>query len=373
MTEDKISQKKIRFATLFPGSENVHLAKDVGMIPYILGKYYNYESKLVCYKNGDYPYLNAELKGLNIDFIKRDINSDFDDGTIYLIKNSRNIDVLHLFHLSESSLKWMYFYKKLNPNGRVYLKLDANTNIINSPLNEGVFEFLKRHCSLISVETKYLYQYLNKNWPVNIEYIPNGFYNFCDQEPILYNDKENIICTSGNIGFPVKANEILLKAFELASPYLTGWKLKMIGPIKEEFKQYIIRLFLNNPRLQDQIIFTGQITNKCELFKEYKKAKIFCLTSKIEGFPLVFPEAARNGCFIVSSNLPAAWDITDNKKYGDIFEIEDIKQLALLLINNCKAEERLKSVCKDIQTFAYENFYWVNICKKINYSLTEDR
>jgi L-malate glycosyltransferase len=56
---------------LFPECRNVHLIKDVGMIPYILYKYYGYDSKIVCYNNETYSSLNKEVKGLKLNFIEK--------------------------------------------------------------------------------------------------------------------------------------------------------------------------------------------------------------------------------------------------------------------------------------------------------------
>ncbi|MDK2798758.1 MAG: hypothetical protein PWP27_510 [Clostridiales bacterium] len=358
-------ESKIRFLTLFPETGNVHLTKDVGMIAYIMHKYFNYDSKIVCYKNDDYPYLDKEVKGLKIEFLNKYTGDAQKDGYIYLKNNALNIDVLHLFHLNNRSLLWIDLYKKLNPMGKVYLKLDANISIMNLILNDDVVKILKQ-CDLISIETKYLYDYLNSKWPIRIEYIPNGFYDYKERKYVEYKEKDNTICTVGRIGLYIKATEILLEAFKLASPSIPNWKLKAIGPIADNFKAYIKKFFAENPALKEKIIFTGEITDKIKLEAEYRKAKIFCLTSRNEGFPLVFPEAAANGCYIISSNLLAAWDITDNKKYGDIFEIDNVQQLSESFVNNCRDDVKLQTVCNNIQDFSYSHFYWPDICNNIN-------
>ena len=57
----------MKFVTLFPEMENVHLIKSCGMIPYVLHKYHGYDSKIVGYNNhGNYDYINTEVKGLKI-------------------------------------------------------------------------------------------------------------------------------------------------------------------------------------------------------------------------------------------------------------------------------------------------------------------
>ena len=49
--------KKKKFLTIFPLTENVHLTKDVVMIPYVLYKEFGYESTIATYKNNNTNYI----------------------------------------------------------------------------------------------------------------------------------------------------------------------------------------------------------------------------------------------------------------------------------------------------------------------------
>ncbi|MDT8717980.1 glycosyltransferase [Clostridium sp. 19966] len=352
------------FVTLFPETENVHLTKDVGMIPFLMHKYFNYNSKIVCYKNGSYPYLNKEVLGLNLDFLENTDN-DLIDGNNYIKKNAKNIAVLHIFHFLQRSLVWIQTYKSLNPRGKIYLKLDANINILNYNLTPQQIEILQL-CDLITVETKYLYEYLNNHWKIKVEYLPNGFYDISNHQEANYYEKENIICTAGRIGFYLKSHEILLEAFKFAASFIPDWKLKLIGTIDESFKSYLLKFFSENPSLKDRVILTGFIGDKKVLDEEYRKAKIYCQTSKLESFGISMIEAQKNGCFILTSDVISALDITDNNKYGEIFPIGSANTLAMLLIKYCTNEYLLENNCLPAQQFAYDNFYWPKICSKIN-------
>ena len=46
----------------------------------------------------------------------------------WLKSNAKRIDVLHLFHIRERTKKHVELYKKVNPSGRAYLKLDGIIN-----------------------------------------------------------------------------------------------------------------------------------------------------------------------------------------------------------------------------------------------------
>ncbi|GMB00333.1 glycosyltransferase [Pelosinus sp. IPA-1] len=368
------TSSKPTFVTIFPETENVHLTKDVGMIPFIMQKYYGYDSTIVCYKNGEYPYLDREVKGLNIDYLNYISGSENDDVCKYLEEHSAEIDILHLFHLSVRTLKWINTYNSNNPQGKIYLKLDADIKITNLTIdgNPRIMDILKK-CDLISVETLPLYYFLKEYWPIKVEYIPNGYYDFSYDKQVRFEKKDNIICTVGRIGLPVKATEILMEAFRLAEPRISNWKLRIVGPVLSEFDAYIDNYFEKYPHLSEKVIFTGEIVDKHKLEREYDRAKVFCLTSRIESFALVLVEAARRGCFLITSNIISANDITSNGKYGDIFEVDNIGQLKELIIQNCNSQKKLNNNCNAVEKFIKNNFNWVDICGNINQLLTGKR
>jgi glycosyltransferase involved in cell wall biosynthesis len=357
----------MRFVTLFLDTKNIHLTKDVGMIPYMLHKKFGYNSSIACYKNEDYSYLSTEVKGLNIDFIKRYTNISMIDGIIYLLKNASKIDVLHLFHFRNLTFIWIILYKFLNSKGIVYLKLDASRDIKAQKLKGKniIAKIALNKCKLVSVEAKELYDYLNQHWDKKVEFIPNGFDDKNGVKLITPQEKENYIITVGRIGTKQKNNEVLMEAFSKIHDEIPSWKVKLIGPVEKEFKSYIDIYFNKYPALKDKVIFTDAIYDKEQLNNEYRKAKVFCLTSRWEGFPLVFLEAIKNGCYIISSDVAAAHDVTDDGKYGDIFKVEDTDKLSNLLLKNCMESEKMNIMYSQIQEFAYKNYTWQSICDKI--------
>ncbi|WP_263560873.1 glycosyltransferase [Paenibacillus polymyxa] len=362
---DFVAESKPRLVALWPECLNVFLTKDLGMIPFILHKYHNYDSAIACYGIEDFPYIETEVKGLKIDSVEN--NGDIlTDGNNYLTKKAKEIDILFLMGIYPFTLSWMEKYKSVNPKGKIYLKLDANIYWMNSiDLTENLFETLKKS-DVISVESRRLYHYLNKKWPLKIEYIPNGFYNFHSSPSVDFSEKENVILTVGRIGTHQKANETMLEAFKLAASEIPDWKLKLVGNVEEQFIEYVHGFFTENPELRDRVELVGSIENRKVIENEYRQAKIFCLTSRYEGFPLVFTEAAKNGCFIVSTELDPAFDITNESAFGTLFPIDDYYRLSELLIEVCNDSIRLEQTCCEIQNFAETNFNWTNICDKLD-------
>ncbi|WP_246578358.1 glycosyltransferase family 4 protein [Clostridium frigoris] len=357
-----IIKMRKNFTLYWPSFVDVELCKDLGIITMIFSKHLNYNSCILCNKNQE-NYDEVTKENITMKYA-------VDDAAVSNVLE--NTDVLLLIGFYDYNLKMIEKYKSINPIGKIYLKLDLNVHWLRRiVLGEDTTKLLSE-CTLISVECKNLKKTLHENWPVKVEYIPNGYYNAGITRNIEYKEKENTIITVGRLGTYEKATEVLLEAFKLASPKLKNWKLKLIGSIEPYFQAYIDNFIETNPELKDQIIFTGRINDRKLIEEEYKKAKVFCLTSRCEGFPNVFGEAANKGCYIISSDIDPAWDITDDKKYGSVFPINDHVALANELITVCLNEARLETVCRDIQIYTKENFEWIKLCEKIECFLNEN-
>jgi len=344
------------FTLYWPGYVNGELYKDLGIITTVFSEHLNYNSCILCNKNEE-NYDQEINKNITMHFI-------VDDNTISNVLV--NTDILMFMGYYDFNIKMIERFKSINSKGKIYLKLDMNIHWLRRITFDQYTINLLNECTLISVECKNLKKTIDQDWPLKVEYIPNGFYNSDINRDIEYKEKENIIITVGRLGTYQKGTEILLKAFKLASKKLTNWHLKLIGDIDPNFQGYIDNYININPELKDRIILTGRINDRELIEEEYLKAKVFCLTSRFEGFPNVFDEAANKGCYIISSDIDPAWDITDDKKYGSIFPINDYETLADELITVCSNEARMEKVCSDIQIYTREHFEWIKLCDKID-------
>lgn len=360
-----------RFLTIFPYATNIHLIKDVGMLPFVLYEQFGYNSTIASYRNGNYPYLETEVKGLKQVFIPKIFRVSTVDVFLFLLFNFRKYDIVQCYHFEKQSLLILSFFKFLKwisfSSGFTYLKLDAVDRIKEKKLNR-LTKTLSKKINLISVETKKIFDYLNDTSLLarKVEYVPNGFYTKGEKKIVDFEFKENIIITVGRIGIFEKNSELLLESFREFALINEEWNLEVIGPIEPKFQEYISKYLDIYPNLKNRIIFTGAISDRTILQSKYEKAKIFVLTSIEEGFPLVFLEAIRSGCTIVSSRLTSAYDITDNEKYGALFTIGDSKDLTEKLHKAINNTDKLKSDCLEIQEFAYKKYSWNNIAVLIN-------
>lgn len=378
-----MKQKKT-FTTIFTDAENFHLVKDVGQLPYFMFKTEGFHSNLVSYKNSEsYSFLNKEVKGLELTLIpKKGRIFYFEIGILsYLLSHSKTIDVLNLFHFKKGNFLYLLIYKLLNPKGKSYIKLDmdilffkkynsfffSNYKIKNyflQILTSWIFKFT----DILSVESEDAKQYLLQVYPElkdKLICIPNGIDDISIQQEILvkpYQEKENIILTVGRIGTDQKNTELLLDALKLID--LKDWKVYIIGPIEEEFKSHINTFFQELPQLKDKVIFTGNISDRLELFDWYNRAKIFCLSSRHEGFPIAFPEALYFGNHIITSPVSSAKHITENGQYGIIAEptAQDFAMaIQKSIAPNYLSEEKFRA----IRDFSMNNFVWTKIVKKL--------
>ena len=379
--------------------EYTWIGKDNGMIPIYMNEELGYESKILTVNlKKDLP---DEVRGIKIIKVKRIFSflSNFAYWTKlvkrinifkYLIKNAKNIDVLMLFHVSRCSYWYAYFYKKYNPNGKIYIKADFNLgvykkewSIVNSK-PKSLREFFKKRresqeyskrkklipmVDLISYESFEAFNYMKDSYAgVDTKnktmYFPNGYDNkVIDKIKIKsFKEKENIILTVGRLGTKEKNNELLLETLKEVD--LKDWKVYLVGSIDKNFIEHKEKFFEDNPNLKEKIIFTGEIKDKEKLYEYYNKVKVFVLPSKWESFGIVMVEAMAFGNYIITSNTCAANDITNNNSIGKIIEIDSKSQLKKEIEKAVQEKIELKNKYEETLKYVL-NFKYSNLIKKL--------
>jgi len=356
--------KKLKL--IFKDLQNVHLVKDVGMIPYYMHKNFGYDSEIIYLEKKENLIYKKFVKELKLKPLKRPF---YLNTFIYLIKNAKNIDVLMQFHTNPDQIIFSWLYRLLNKKGIVFVRSDFAENIFEIK-KFGLFNLLRRWKTILSlkavdiliVERHDMMNFFRKNYNKYMNKIVYMTTCFDDAQAkinlIPFDKKENLIITIGRLGTRQKATETILNAIELIKEDLNGWKIMLIGSIKKGFEKRIEKFYKKNPDLKNKIIFTGNITERKKLIEIYKKAKIFCFPSRWEGFGLVLPEAGYFGNALVSTKVGGAEDITDREKYGKLCKVDDILGLANSLKYYIKNKKELKKACTGIQKYCRENFVW---------------
>jgi len=358
----------MRFVTLNPRTKNVNLVKDVGLIPYYLHRLFGVDATLVTYQNDEtYPYLDTEVKGLKIEFIKKKLGRQL-DGMFYVLKNAKDIDVLNIYHLNTASLLAEIAYKLRNKNGKIYLKLDISMEGLRTLLLNDFRGFIKRLdiklADVISCETQKILEVLRENFGDKIIYITNGC--LIPDECLLTDEREvnldHTILTVANFGTWEKASDTLLNAF-VKSCKSHDYVLKIIGSVADEFIPFIENLLKENRDVADRIQFLGEIHDRKALYDEYRKARIFTLPSRQESFGIVLVEAAYQGCYLITTEAAVAgYDVSDNGRYGKIVRTDDVDDLARAFTDICtNSEYDFDKHAVEISDYAKEIFNWEKI------------
>lgn len=363
---------KIRYVTLFPLCSSAEIYKDVGMIPQILEQRYGYDSAVACYEiNGINSNKDSGIDNLKFAWIQRRFRSETLNGIIYLIKYSKKIDVLNVYHLSvRKSILWAMLYKFLNNQGIVYLKLDMDCRELKRLREECHVVFgLKRKIFLkidvVSAESIYIKENIQRLYGRRIAYIPDGFYN--TGEKVDFTKKRKVFLTAGRLGTRQKATDILLQAFAKCA-HTHDWNLVLAGAIEEGFYSYIENYYEKYPGLKKRVVFTGMIEDRKKLLEWYMQAKVFVLPSRWESFGIVLAEAIHCGCYVVVSDaVPSADEIISNGRYGQQFPVDDTMNLAAIL-EKCT----LQTIDhKRIAEYADETFSWETIVDDLNRIIKE--
>ena len=356
----------MKFVTLFLKTENVHLLKDVGMIPYFLHKNYGWDCVVATRQNcAEYSYLANEVRGLRLDFVKQTRLGRIFDGIRYLKAHAAEIDVLNLYHLNLSTYFYELAFRKYNRTGKIYLKLDMNPVGLKTCLAKDLRGLIKRasirRADVVSVETTVLQKELVKHFGQKIIYLTNGYFDrtasLPDQKALPF-EKENVILTVGNLGTKEKATDVLLAAFAESAPH-HDWTLKLIGPVAEQFQPEIADFYGRYPQLKERVQFLGSIHDKKRLMNEYRKAKVFALPSRSESFGIVLVEAASQGCYLVTTDMvPAGYDVNGNGRFGLVVPADDIDALSKALENLFTVNRFWDKEAEEIAAYAKEAFCW---------------
>ncbi|WP_295721491.1 glycosyltransferase family 4 protein [uncultured Methanobrevibacter sp.] len=327
---------------LFPLTTNNDLLK-LGFVPYYLARNFDYNSTFINFNNDDYSYLENDLSELNMDIIERKYPFDFLNIIRYLRKNAKNIDILQCFHYSIPTFTYFFIYKLFNRKGKIYFKIDTdyNTALRLNGFKKGLrykFEtkmsiFLFKHLiDFASIETKKAQNVFLESHNI---YKEKMYYLPCtvNLDTEIKKEKKNIIISVGRIGSHQKASEIVLEAFKKVKTQTDNdWILKMVGPISEQFHEYIKQFFKDNPKLKESIIFTGNIIDRNELFEIFAEAKIFCLPSRYGSFEIVFTEALFYEDYLLVSDVGIGKYLVDNTNFGQIVEIDDVEDISKKMI-----------------------------------------
>lgn len=161
--------------------------------------------------------------------------------------------------------------------------------------------------------------------PVDLHHIKNQSKESIE-ENFLFKGDSKIIISVGRL-FEQKDFKTLIKAFKIVD-FKIDAKLVILGkgPLEKELKQLAKDLGIEN-----KVYFLGFKKNP---YKYIKRANLFVLSSKFEGFGHVIVESMAVGTPVISTDCKSGpGEILENGKYGKLVNVGDSKGLANEIIS----------------------------------------
>lgn len=176
--------------------------------------------------------------------------------------------------------------------------------------------------------------------PIDFETIEN---KACERGDLTLDEEEllnsSYICSVGRLDEGQKDFSTLINAYaNLKFNNKISEKLVLVGdgPDREKLENLVREL-----KLENDIIFLGKKSNP---YIWMKNSKVFILSSKYEGLPTVLIEALILDAPSISSNcLTGPVEILENGKYGELFNIGNVKELEEKILITLSKVEKIKT------------------------------
>ena len=176
--------------------------------------------------------------------------------------------------------------------------------------------------------------------PIDFETIEN---KACERGNLTLDEEEllnsSYICSVGRLDEGQKDFSTLINAYaDLKIKNKINEKLILVGngPDREKLENLVKKLNLEN-----DIIFLGKKSNP---YIWMKNSKVFILSSKYEGLPTVLIEALILDVPSISSDcLTGPVEILENGKFGELFNIGNIKELEEKILVTLNKREKIKT------------------------------
>lgn len=366
---------------------SVHLKKDVGLFPAHLGESFDKVEFLKVGEKKEPPFFfnkmcvknlfkSKALYATNWKIHKRYEVFCIFSSIIYLFRH-REITHIMLFHVNRYSVYFSLLIKWFFPEKKIYIKIDGSRATVDDLLSRNglskkrkFFLSILRKVDLISIETKQLFSKLASSpyFQEKLVHVPNGV----EKNSKRSVEKEKIVLSVARFGSYPKNTEFLLRCLEQVD--WQDWIVYLVGSVEALFQKNIEQFYERRPELRKNIIFLGEINDAEELNVLYKRASVFILPSRFEGFSIASLEAAVNGDYLILSDVGAAQDLILNERYGHILQDsaqgsqnEDrMAQDCIATLKNIISGKIDTNDCLEERiTYYTENFTMENIVKKV--------
>jgi glycosyltransferase involved in cell wall biosynthesis len=249
--------------------------------------------------------------------------------------------------------------------GKVIPKIIKHDRFIVTCHGEGIYpkklrssivaEPVLKSADLVTCVSKWMVDYVKKEYGVKSVYIPNGVNERF--KPLEIERSKNMILYAGRLIKRKGIFELLESAKEM-----TKYNFYFAGEGKLSD-----RITLPNTK------YIGFIANE-EMPFLYNKATISIFPSYSEGLPMVGLEALSCGCPIIATNCPGFLEILEDRKTGILIRSKSVSDLIDSIRNLMKNEELRELISKNA-IIESKRYNWNKITEKyedLYYKLLND-
>lgn len=270
-----------------------------------------------------------------------------------------NFDVLHLHEPAIPSLSLLACWLADGPTVGTFHAAAPRQKVAFavSPLLEPVIEKLRARIAVSEVARETLKIHLETDAVV----IPNGisldFFRAAKPKPEW--ERPFSLAFIGRFTEPRKGLQTLIEALAIIARFIPEVHVFVAGPgDSEEFIKSI------DPELRTRLTFLGRISDK-DKARLLKSVDLFIAPNTGgESFGITIAEALAAGAGIVASDLPAFTALLKNGKYGALFTKEDAPDLAKVVIDLLRDDQKRKSLATT-GAKAAENFDWSVVAEQV--------
>jgi hypothetical protein len=291
--------------------------------------------------------------------------------TIYLvlniIRNSRKIDLLHLYWIKRDTLLLMIIYKIFNKKWKIYIKADTalyknnqdNRKILNK-IPSKLFNIFINKVDYLWLENIELLTYFKNKFPKNKNkflFLPCWAVNIKEYHNIT--KKNNIISLCWRFWWKEKNFELLIDSLLKNNiDILDWWKIQLIWDITNDFRKRLEILLNQKPKLKNIIEYKWFHIKKEDLYNLLIDSKLFIITSLSEWEPNVQFDSMFCWNYMLSTDV---WSIKSNylNEYSSFFKNNDYNDLYNKLYDFIKNENKISIYnYNEIQKHCIDNFIW---------------
>jgi glycosyltransferase involved in cell wall biosynthesis len=174
-----------------------------------------------------------------------------------------------------------------------------------------------------------------KGWRVKTQVIPNAV------EPPQHAElpeRAREILAAGRL-VPLKGFDLLIRAFHLARTRLEGWNVVLLGQgeARADLESLVAEL-----GLEGRVVIRDAVRDPGEVMR---RAAVFVLSSRVEGFPNVLCEAMAHGMAVIAADCETGpRDIITPGEDGLLIPADNVEALAKALVELAENPDRRASL-----------------------------